>query len=338
MPTNAQRGHRLLQGLVSGLCIAYVLAVAAAMGLHAWLPALPPPLQLLDYLMPYIFAPLLVLLPLALLVRAWAGVAACLLPTALFVVLYGGLFLPSLTPDPRAEGSDLIVMTFNLGPGVSDPEHLTAAIAAQQADLVGLQEVYPSAEAAIRQKLGERFPWSASGGDVALLSRYPLRDVETFRPAGTGRTALKVAADAPFGSLAVYVVHPRPPGIVWRRGLPAGITDRGLEEQMADVVQRARSEPYPVIVLGDFNMGDQSRAHALLATELRDAFRQAGWGFGFSFPHGLHLRRVRIPGPIARLDYVFTSPELQAQSAYVGCDGSSDHCYVVAHLRAGPGS
>jgi len=89
----------------------------------------------------------------------------------------------------------------------------------------------------------------------------------------------------------------------------------------------------PVVVQGDFTMSDQSRAYSALTTSLQDSFREAGTGLGRTFPNSLHLGRVRIPGPLVRIDYVFHSPQLQATAATVNCiEGQSDHCAVVVVL------
>ena len=80
-------------------------------------------------------------------------------------------------------------------------------------------------------------------------------------------------------------------------------------------------------------MSDQSRAYLALTTSLQDSFREAGIGMGRTFPNNLRLGRVRIPGPLVRIDYVFHSPHLRATSATVNCiDGQSDHCALVVVL------
>jgi len=86
------------------------------------------------------------------------------------------------------------------------------------------------------------------------------------------------------------------------------------------------------IIAGDFNMSDQTATYATLSAVTIDAYREAGFGFGFTFPNNLRLGQAPIPGPFVRLDYIFHSPELSAQQAYVGCSGSSDHCYLVARF------
>jgi endonuclease/exonuclease/phosphatase (EEP) superfamily protein YafD len=88
----------------------------------------------------------------------------------------------------------------------------------------------------------------------------------------------------------------------------------------------------PVIVMGDFNLGDQTKAYTSLSRVLDDAYREAGWGFGFTFPYRLRMGRTMVPGPLVCLNYVFYSDHFYAEQARVVCSGASDHCHLVAQL------
>jgi len=69
----------------------------------------------------------------------WAGLAA---GTALFLFLYGGLWLPRSTP--KAAGPVLTVMTYSVL-GFNDcPKCVVATIRQSGADLVTLQELSPA--------------------------------------------------------------------------------------------------------------------------------------------------------------------------------------------------
>ncbi len=109
---------------------------------------------------------------------------------------------------------------------------------------------------------------------------------------------------------------------------------------MAALRQQVATVTVPVIVLGNFNMSDQSmsdqsRAYSALTTSLQDSFREAGTGMGRTFPNNLRLGRVRVPGPLVRIDYVFHSPPLKATAATVNCiDGQSDHGALMVVFKA----
>ena len=71
-----------------------------------------------------------------------------------------------------------------------------------------------------------------------------------------------------------------------------------------DVARRVSCLDEPVIVLGDFDLNDQSWAYTELSSELQDAYREAG----------------------------FCSQHFYAERAEVACAAGSDHCYLSARL------
>ena len=209
-------------------------------------------------------------------------------------------------------------------------------IADAGADLVAVQELTPASAQALRDGLGAGYAHvilDASAGDIGLLSRYPILSSERFRPAGTGRRALQAVLDVDGAATQVIVLHPVPPDLCWERSwpLPTGVRQDRVDRELADAAARASRLPGPVIVLGDLNAGDLTRGYASMAAVLADAYREAGSGFGFTFPFGLTLGDVSVPGPLVRIDYVFHSAHVYARWARVGC-GGSDHCYVLAEL------
>lgn len=319
--------------IATGISLPYAAGVLGFFALRISLPRLPATLAAASYGAPFFFAPLLVLLPLAFLSSSRPAIVSTLLVLALFLGLFLPLFLPRLGPPPPVAGKPLRVMTYNLGGSRAAPGALVAAIEGQDVDLVALQEVTPATGQALQEALGTRFPFSIlepGQADTGLLSRHPIVASERFRPAGFGRAALLARLDVDGAIMHVIVVHPRPPGLC---PLPAGVCYQELERQVDDIARRAAVLPGPVLVLGDFNMSEQTRAYDKMAGTLRDAFREAGWGFGFTFPVGRSQGRLPVPGPLVRIDYIFHSNELYAGRAAVGCRAGSDHCFVVAQLE-----
>ncbi len=318
------------------LCLAYAAGVFVFFALRFLLPVWPPLLVLVSFLGPFLYAPLILLLPLAIFSRARAAIAATLAVVALFLGLYLPLFLPRAGAAPPATGPSITAMAFNLGPGISQPAGLTEAIARVGADLVALEELYPGAVAAFDAALAARYPYRilpAEQGASGLLSRCPILAYEFFRPAGIGRAALQASLEIGGLPAHVFVLHPEPP--IHRVGPPGQkaprLYERQLEAQLADVIGRAAGLAGPVLVMGDFNMGDQGRSYVVISSVLGDAFREAGLGFGFTFP----VNRGPL-GPLVRIDYIFHNDALYARRAYVGCNGGSDHCYVVAEFSGTP--
>ncbi len=328
------RGHPAWSWVAAALSLAYAAAALTCLAARALLWPWPGLLAALSYGGPFLFLPLLGLLPLALLSRSRIAQVAALAMVGLFLAVYLPYFLPRSADGAATGGQALRVMTFNLGSATSTAQQVVDAVAGTDADIVALQEVTPETASLLRQKLGERYPYSVlepEQSDAGLLSRYPIVESEFFRPEGIGRVALQSAVDVDGTRMHILVVHPRPP--LGRRpdgGLAlSGRHFRALEEQAIDIAERAASLPAPVLVAGDLNMSDQSQAYTYLAGRFTDAFRVAGWGLGFTFPDRSLEPGLGLP-PLVRIDYIFASPGVRFERAVTGCGTSSDHCFVLA--------
>jgi vancomycin resistance protein VanJ len=234
----------------------------------------------------------------------------------------------------------LTVMTYNLGNGLASPGRLVDLLRTSPADVVGLQELAPSQAEAIRDGLQEAYPhqvlFPTGFSGKGLLSRMPLvtQDQLHFYP---DRPDLHARVQAPGGALLVVVAHPPPPKVGWR-GL---VFDARAVRQIVSLARLASANP-PAVLMGDFNMTARHAVHALLRRRgLRDAFDAAGRGRGATLPLRVgHSSRLRIrPGPgwptlfpVARVDYIWHTPDLVALEAWVGADAGSDHLPVLARL------
>jgi endonuclease/exonuclease/phosphatase family metal-dependent hydrolase len=116
---------------------------------------------------------------------------------------------------------------------------------------------------------------------------------------------------------------------------------REREHQAQLVTQFAAQVETPLIVTADFNATDQNQAYRIITRQLNDSWREAGWGFGHTFPGGPipDLPRPMVAGHpipmwVARIDYIFYSNNLEAIEARLGVwDGVSDHRPVIAVLE-----
>ncbi len=79
----------------------------------------------------------------------------------------------------------------------------------------------------------------------------------------------------------------------------------------------------PVVLAGDLNAVPEAPELAPLLGAFADAWTRAGDGPGFTIP---------VEAPNRRIDYVLTSPEIEARSARVIATTASDHLPVVADL------
>lgn len=94
-----------------------------------------------------------------------------------------------------------------------------------------------------------------------------------------------------------------------------------------------------VILLGDFNTTDLDENYRRITTNYQDAFREVGWGLGFTNPDwSTEQAREGLPfiSLYQRIDYVFYNRAFTALDARVWpSSGGSDHrpLYVVLAFK-----
>jgi len=288
----------------------------------------------LNALAPYLFLPLPAILPIAFRLRrreTWVGLG---LAFVLFAYLYGGLFLPSF-PAAQVSGPTLRVMAYNvLGFNMATSD-VVEAIRASQADVVALQELNPENAEAIERELAEAYPYQILNpqdgvAGSGVISRYPLRPTGEPLPLNWIGTPHVLVLD--FDGQPVTLI---------RFHAYAGINNVAPREAQAQVIADfAATHSGPLVVVGDFNVTDMNVAYRIVTRQLRDSWREAGWGFGHTFPGAASVGSSRptlagIPVPmwLVRIDYVFHSDNFTAAAARLGpWDGVSDHRPVVAEL------
>jgi vancomycin resistance protein VanJ len=268
------------------------------------------------------------LLVVMLALRRWGSAAMGAANIVVFFWLFGELFLPSGGGAPPAEENSitLTVMTYNVGDGLAEPEALVAAIRASDADIIALQEVTAGQAAALERELQTVYPYQPVYGEGVpgreLLSRYPVLETESLTLQTPQFPHLRAMLDVNGIPLRIIIAHPPPPqvDIIWH----TGSADTQALGEMA-------TSGGPTILLGDFNAADQSVNYATLArTGLNDAFREAGWGFGWTYP--ARIDHFASAFPLVRIDYIWYTDDFRATRAWVGPDAGSDHLPVLAEL------
>jgi vancomycin resistance protein VanJ len=309
----------------------YFAAAAGGLAISGWLGAIRE-------LTLYLFLPLPVLLLATLLLRARRTLLLLLLPTAAFLALYGGQFLPRAAAV--AKGPTLRVLSFNVaaGRGYGQAEPVVELIRSLSPDLVALQEVRGDALETIGATLLESYPYQGRSTDGVILSRVPLLDTYALQPETGAHEGL--VAEAIVGDRVVTLVnaHPYLPTqySLWRHvglQLARNYSTTARNAAVRDLLDFLQTIDGPRVLVGDFNMEASSFAHELLTAELRDAYQEAGWGFGHTVPANLEPTAPWLSLPLFRVDYVFHSPELAALRAWVGPYTNSNHLPVVADLQ-----
>ncbi len=286
----------------------------------------------------YLFLPLPLVLLAAALIRSRATLVLSLLPLAVFLGYYGPRFGPE---PPAAAGTSgaFRVLTFNAGgnAGGGALAPLARTIRTVDADVVALQEVSNGTLAALREDLSSAYPYQIGSSDTVTLSRFPLQPGTDLRLGDSPYAGQQVRIDARGREVVLTNVHVTRPGyrLQWRRGvvpLVRSYNPAARDAQVAELVQQVRAVGGPRLLTGDFNETEWSRPYQLITAELQDSYRDAGHGFGHTYPSNFIWGSWHFSLPLMRIDYVFHSAELDATRAWVGPDGGSDHLPVVAEL------
>jgi endonuclease/exonuclease/phosphatase (EEP) superfamily protein YafD len=292
-----------------------------------------------------LFAPLALLAPAALLSRRWALRSVVLVACAACLGLFGPQMIP---PAAQAHsGPGFRVATFNLHYDLAESRlaDIIAAIRAQQADVVALQELSPGAAAAIQKELVGNYPYqvlapSTELTGMGLISRYPLVERQAqgaalqtalLRVGGNSVTVINVSMTAP------EIKQRRLPVVRWVKYIRNYRTSKRSRE-IALLLRTIEGVQGPLVVAGDFNLSDREPDYAQLAARLHDSYRETSWGFGNTFPGSLDLGGVPISLPFLRIDYIWSADGVVPTATQVVCGSVSDHCMVVAEMQITDGA
>ncbi len=323
-----------------------VLVVAYAGGIAAWNVlghtglAQWWPFQLVSVFHVWLYLPLPLLLLWASLRRDGRRVALLLLPLLFFIGDYGLLFLPRTAEE---QGNRFVVMTANLAYGNGDALHVDRLLREERPDVVALQELGVGISTQLGDRVRDLYPYQVLRPQentlgMGILSRYPVLDSSRAEMASDCRCQ-EVTLDLDGHGVTILNVHPDPPitkRIQWERiVLPASVSTEFQNQMLLGVLARARAATGPVLILGDLNMTDHESVYSTIGSRYHDAYREAGWGLGFTFPTA---RRTHVPfSPVIRIDYVFHDDAWIANAARVVDVPGSDHRGVLAEvtLRSG---
>jgi endonuclease/exonuclease/phosphatase family metal-dependent hydrolase len=217
------------------------------------------------------------------------------------------------------------------------------AIRESNADIVMLQEVLPAMGHGLGKELADAYPYQAiypadRARGSALFSRIPIQSERKFELSPDGWYCQEVHLSWADRSVVLFNVHLMSPLKLFPECGERHFDSCVRASEIQSLIERIQvAEGSDVIVAGDFNMTDQSPDYRSMCEHARDAFLDAGWGFGFTYPagtpHGKFWHERHFP-PVLRLDHVFYRGRLQARSARVGPNGDSDHASLVVDLEA----
>lgn len=300
-----------------------------------------PPVEMISNLLPLLLLPSLLIVPLSVWRRRWFMWLVSLPALLVFLLSYGGFFLPRSVPVKSAAQS-LPLLTYNVHAESVHIQPMLDVIRAADAEVVALQEVSPALAEAVAAQLIDRYPYQALHPNFVnpiwgqgVLSRYPIVEDEYWK-ISLGHQRVKI--DWKGTPLVLYNVHPVHPFRLHEGWL---FDMQPHRAEVDELLRRVALDTGEVIIAGDFNMTDQADDYQRLARRFADAYREVGWGLGFTFPDFSHAHTLpfEVPlattlgRPLARIDFIFYSDKLQPVAARVWpTSGGSDHRPVLAEF------
>ena len=276
-------------------------------------------------------APLPVLIFAAAIWQRWLLPPLAIAAMVLVIPIMGMCLHPDLSNNAFR---DLRVLSCNVEQDAIRPLALAVMILDEQVDVVALQEV----------RNPRRFDWPPRWYVVAhdeflLASRYPILERGYVgRPRNVAElAAVRYTLELPGRQVQVFNVHLESP----RSGLEAVLDGKKLIDFSqtsrleaviaARAIESARTSQWiaefagPKIVLGDFNMPEESAIYCRDWLSLANAFSTAGWGFGFT-----KNTNVRGWSYGTRIDHVLWNGTWRCPRSWVAGDLGSDHFPLLA--------
>jgi vancomycin resistance protein VanJ len=283
-------------------------ALAVTLAGHRLIPALGGFTPVLESLLPWLGAAVPILLAAAAVARSRLAVAAALAPGLVWAAMFGS----TLLREPPGGPSDLSAATVNVGVR-NNASGEAVRVVAEDLDLLAAQELTPGGPAA--RRLDRMFKHHYTVSTVGLWSRYPIRDPKPLDVGLGWPRALRAVVETPKGELTVYVMH-----LASARPGHTASRDESLAHARA-LVDADRSRR--ILLLGDLNTATTDRGMDGLVPPLSDAQREAGEGFGFTWPSSF---------PVTRPDHILFKG-MTATEARVAPATGSDHRAAIASFR-----
>lgn len=306
------------RGIVLAACAGLLALVMVA---HAHIPNRIGNLgSLVETFLPWVGLLIPVLLVLALVRRSATALIAVLVPSVVWLNLFGGLIT-----DKTASGGEFTVATHNVNAENPDPGGTARDVAAAGADVLALEELKASAVPAYEKALASAYEHHAVVGTVGLWSKYPLTDVRAVDIRLGWKRAMRATVATPDGPVAVYVAHLPSVRVKMEAGFTAHQRDRSADA-LGEAISREPLEN--VVLLGDLNGTMNDRALNAVTSQMRSTQGAVGSGFGFSWPASF---------PMARIDQIMVKGA-EPTTSWTLPRTASDHLPIAARMKLAPAS
>lgn len=242
-----------------------------------------------------------------------------------------GAVATAARPAAPPEQTSLRVLTFNIQQGYSEDgrKNVTGQLELMRqvdADIIGLQEsdtnrIAGSNDDVVRYLADQLDMYAYYGPPVvagtfgiALLSRYPLQNPQTFYMYSEGEQTATIQAEISVAgqTFNVFVTH---------------LGNGGPIVQQQAFLQRVGDLPN-VVAMGDFNFRPDSEQYQLTTTQLADAWLSV-WPDGVEEPAS---DGAAVIDAADRIDHIFVSSDIRVGAARYLLTTESDHPAMFAEI------
>ncbi|CAH0345346.1 endonuclease/exonuclease/phosphatase family protein [Bacillus sp. CECT 9360] len=270
-------------------------------------------------------------------------VLSSLMVIMFLIVSLSGLQNNALAKDQkfkRGKSVDVEVMSYNIHhaegvDGVLDLDRIARIIEESDAKIIGLQEVdnhwsersdFQDQAKWLAERLGMFYVYGANldreplkEGEprrqygTAILSKYPILHSENHPLTKIGNTEqrglLEATINVKGNHLHFYNTH-------------LALTSAEREIQIREINDIAGQAKGPKIIMGDLNATPESKEMQLINTNYKDVFAETPEAY--TYP---------AKNPTKRIDYIFTSDDIEANDVEVIKTLASDHLPLTAEIE-----
>jgi len=218
------------------------------------------------------------------------------------------------------------------------PQDISEFVASQRPTIFCAQEYYYNPHTDFSAFQYKYIDFNNNDNEVgqAIYSQLPIINQGTLKFEDTANNAVFVDVVSKMDTLRVYNVHFQshrinPDAEVLQKEdsqkllKRIGLSFEKQQTQMEEVLKHMESSPYKRIVMGDFNNTAYSYIYnQLLDTGLRDAFKEAGGGFGKTFNFRFFPTRI---------DFILVDETFEVIDFENFEFKLSDHYPILAHIK-----
>jgi endonuclease/exonuclease/phosphatase family metal-dependent hydrolase len=322
--------------LTIGVCAYFVILVGILI-VWAWIPQRTGWFAIVEIFLPYLFLPLIVLIPFL----CWRSTILLRILFVLGILLFGICFPLRLGGGSVGTNAhEVTALTWNLLGSNERSGYVRTLLESKKPDIVALQEAeWQGMDQAM--DLLAQYPYHLYRPDEGvppgemLLSVYPIKEHGIIQEDETRKTwdiprVLWARLDVGQGhTLMVVNAHPISAfNTVYGCTFCPERRDRQIKA-LQEFLQPFITQGEQILLLGDMNTTDREPAYRDLAANLKDTHLAVGYGSG----HSWGIRGLNKFWALIRIDYMFVTPNVTPLALETDCTSrGSDHCVLTGRF------